>query len=205
VNFNTLLQYNDVLEKALKNNTLIKQNEMQSSIAQNNLNVSKAGKYPTLGVNSSYQWNKNFNQSTSFLAESMNYGINAGVSLRYNIFDGGTTKTRIANAKIAIDNQELINKQNKDNLKVLVKNTWDDYQNKLFVFNTQKLNVTTAQNNFDRTNERFKLGQISSIEFRQAQVNLLQALTAVNNAKYDAILIELNLIQLSGNLLNIDF
>ena len=37
-----------------------------------------------------------------------------------------------------------------------------------------------------------KLGQVTSIEFRQAQINLINAKTAVNNAKFDAKLIELH-------------
>ena len=78
------------------------------------------------------------------------------------------------------------------------------YQNTLFILEVQQQNVITSQNNFDRTQERFKLGQVSSIEFRQAQINLLNAVTAVSNAKYDAKLIELELLQLTGELLNVE-
>ena len=69
----------------------------------------------------------------------------------------------------------------------------------------QEQNVISNQNNFDRTQERFKLGQITSLEFRQAQINLINAQTALNNAKFDAKLIELQLLQLSGDILNVKF
>ena len=65
--------------------------------------------------------------------------------------------------------------------------------------------METNQRNFTRTEELFKLGQVTSIEFRQAQINLLNAETALNNAKYDAKLFELELLQLSGELLNVEF
>ena len=43
-------------------------------------------------------------------------------------------------------------------------------------------------------------GQISSIEFRQAQVNLLNAHLALNRAKYTAKIAELAVLQISGDL-----
>jgi outer membrane protein TolC len=46
------------------------------------------------------------------------------------------------------------------------------------------------------------LGQITTIEFRQAQVNLLNAQSNLNQATYDAKNAELKLLQLTGELLN---
>ena len=83
-------------------------------------------------------------------------------------------------------------------------NAWDDYQNKLVIFQVQEDNIRTSQNNFDRTEEKFKIGQVTSIEFRQAQLNLLNAELSRNQAKYDAKLAELTLLQLSGELLNVE-
>ncbi|HCO83238.1 MAG TPA: transporter, partial [Arenibacter sp.] len=53
--------------------------------------------------------------------------------------------------------------------------------------------------------EQFQLGRITSIEFRQAQINLLNAQTNKNLAKYDAKLAELQLLQLTGQLLSVEF
>ncbi|MGK0430536.1 MAG: outer membrane protein TolC, partial [Psychroserpens sp.] len=47
--------------------------------------------------------------------------------------------------------------------------------------------------------------QVTSIEFRLAQLNLLNAELSRNQAKYDAKLAELTVLQLSGELLNVDF
>ena len=63
---------------------------------------------------------------------------------------------------------------------------WDDYQNKLTIYNIQEENIQTSKNNFDRTEEKFRLGSVTSIEFRQAQLNLLISKLSRNQAKYDA-------------------
>ena len=125
--------------------------------------------------------------------------------MSWNIFDGGSTKTRVANAKIALSNQEILQNQQVETIESTLKNTWEEYHNTLFILSAQEQNVITNQNNFDRTEEKYKLGQVSSIEFRQAQINLLNTQTALNNAKFDAKLIELGILQISGQLLNIDF
>jgi outer membrane protein len=44
------------------------------------------------------------------------------------------------------------------------------------------------------------LRQITNIEFRQAQSNLLNALTAQNRAKYDAKLSELQVYSIAGKI-----
>ena len=104
-----------------------------------------------------------------------------------------------------LENQEILKQQELETIESTLKNTFELYQNTLFIMEAQEQNVITNQNNFDRTQERYKLGQVTSIEFRQAQINLLNTQTALNNAKYDAKLIELELLQLSGEILNVTF
>ena len=194
----------EILLAALPQNTNMQQIEKALEIGEYSIKMSKSNYLPTLGANSSYGWSTSKNPVTSLTSGMMNYGLNAGLSLNWNIFDGGNTKTRVANAKIALDNQEILQKQQIETLENTLKNTWEEYHTKLYILRAQEQNVITTQNNFDRTEERYKLGQVTSIEFRQAQINLLNTQTALNNAKYDAKLIELELLQLSGQLLNVE-
>ena len=162
----------------------------------------------TLGLSTSYGWNQNDNENlaNAFQPKSTtSNGLNAGLSLSWNIFDGGSTKTNVTNAKIALENQQILLEQQKVTIENNLKNTWENYNNQLFILKAQEKNVLTTQNNFDRTKERFKLGQVTSIEFRQAQINLISSKTAFNNAKFDSKLIELQLLQLSGEILNVNF
>ncbi|OAD46556.1 TolC family protein [Polaribacter atrinae] len=205
VEFINELNFEDLLQKTIANNSTLKQNEKNIAISEFNIKINKANYLPSLGLNTSYGWNKSENPSTSFLAASTSNGLNAGLSLSWNLFDGGSTKTNVANAKIALENQQILLEQQKVTIDNSLKNTWENYQNQLFILKAQEQNVLTTQNNFDRSTERYKLGQITSIEFRQAQINLINSKTAYNNAKFDAKLIELQLLQLSGDILNVNF
>jgi outer membrane protein TolC len=203
--FNEIMNFDDLTQKTFENNSTLKQNEINLAISEFNIKINKSNYLPSLGLNTSYGWNKSQNPATSFLAGSTSNGLNAGLSLSWNVFDGGSTKTRVANSKIALENQKILLEQQKLTIQNTLKNTWEEYQNQLFILHAQEKNVVTNQNNFDRTTERYKLGQITSIEFRLAQINLINSKTAFNNARFDAKLIELQLLQLSGDILNVNF
>jgi len=202
-----VLQLNkmELLEKVKANNIVLLQLEKNLLISEYNLKSWKSDYLPTLGLTGSYGWNKNDNNAASFLAVSKSYGLSAGINLSWNIFDGGTTITRVKNAKIDLENQQLQKEQIIIDIERDFNNAWDDFQNKLTIFYVQEENILTAKNNFDRTQEKFRLGQVTSIEFRQAQLNLLSAELSRNQAKYEAKLAELFVLQLSGELLNVNF
>ena len=208
VDFNNLMNFKALQKKTILNNTALKQNKKNIAISEFNIKINKANYVPSLNFSTSYGFNRTENENlvNPFGARLINSGgLNAGLNLSWNIFDGGATKTRVANAKIALETQQILLEQQKVTIRNSVKNTWENYKNQLFILKSQEKNIQTTQNNFDRTQEKYKLGQVTSIEFRQAQVNLINSKTAANNAKFDAKLIELLLLQLSGDILNVKF
>ncbi len=205
INFVNRLQIDGFLEKSFENNVRILRNQSNIKINEYDLKVSKSGYLPTIGLTGTYGWNKNNNNAAAFLATLTSYGLSASVNLSWNLFDGGRTITEIKNAKIALENQEIQQEQLEQEVKRDIANALGNYENRLKVYEIQQQNVVTNQNNFERSKERFNLGQITSIEFRQAQINLIQAQTNKTLAKYDAKLAELQLLQLTGQLLNIEF
>ena len=195
----------DLIKKMKSNNVTLLQLEKNLLISEYNIKSWRSDYLPTLGLTGSYGWNKNNNNAAAFLAVSTSTGISGGINLSWNLFDGGSTITRVKNAKIDLENQQLQKEQIIINIERDFNNAWDDYQNKLTIYNIQEENILTSKNNFDRTQEKFRLGQVTSIEFRQAQLNLLISKLSRNQAKYDAKLAELFVLQLSGEILNVSF
>ena len=199
------LQLEDFVQKADSNNVRLLQARKNIDITDYNYKASKSVFLPTLGLSGSYGWNKGDFPATSFASSRTVTGFAAGLNLSWNLFDGGGGITSVKNLRIQKDSQGLLLKQTETEVKRDVMNAQDAYRNRLQVYNLQGNNVVTAQNNYDRSQERYKLGQISSVELRQAQLNLLNAKTNKNLAKYQAKLSELELLQLTGQLLNIEF
>lgn len=205
VSFKLIFDYLNLLEKAKNHNIEMQKVEKSIELSNFDIKINKSDLYPSLNFNSSYGFNKYNNDVTFTNAEQFSKGINAGVSLNWNLFDGGNTKTRIQNSKIVADNLQVQKKQVENELERSIANALEIYNNALFILKAEEKNVETNKRNFSRSEEQFKLGQITSIEFRQAQVNLLNAQSNLNSAKYDAKNAELKLLQLSGELLNQEF
>ncbi|NNL83387.1 MAG: TolC family protein [Winogradskyella sp.] len=197
------LSKKDLLTKLYENNVRLIQIDKNIAINEFTLKANKSGYLPNIGLTGTYGWNENNNNQASFVAVSTNTGVSGGINFSWNLFDGGGTVTRVKNAQINLENQKLQKEELVLNIEREFNNAWDDYQNKLRIFEVQQANIRTAKNNFERTEEKFKLGQVTSIEFRQAQLNLLSAELNRNQAKYDAKLAEIIVLQLSGELLNV--
>ncbi len=212
VQFIPQIQLEDYLTQSRKNNVALLQTEKNLAINAYDIKVNKSGYLPNIGLVGSYGWNRNQSAPSAFLSGAVFPGINTntasvnlGASLTWNLFDGGGTMVRVKNSKIAYANQELLLKQVALEVDRDIANALAIYNNLLTIYDIQEQNVITNENNFDRSKEQFQLGRITSIEFRQAQINLLNAQTNKNLAKYDAKLAELQLLQLTGQLLNVDF
>jgi outer membrane protein len=160
---------------------------------------------PTIAATTQYGWNRSNNNEASFLASATSYGLSAGATLSWNLFDGGTTRTSMQNAKLTNENLALQQAELENNLARDFEIAWADYRNKIYLYTTQEKNLISNEDNFNRTNEQFKLGLVSSVEYRQAQQNLLTVETQVTQSKYSAKLAEIKLLQLAGLLLETDF
>jgi len=204
VQFTSSLTLEEHLKNAAKNNVTLLKNEHNLNISNYDIKISKSGYIPSLGLYGSYGWNESRNPSGVFFPgnTSDSNTLQAGLTLSWNIFDGGTTLTNVKNAKITYQNQELLQKQIENEVATEIANALTNYQVKLEIFKMQNQNVITNEDNFKRSEERYKLGQIASIEFRQAQTNLTSAKANRSLAKYDAKLAEIQFIQLTGQLLN---
>ena len=204
VTFIPKIQLESYIDLAQENNVRILQSESAITLSEYDIQSSKARFLPTVGLSGSYGWNESISPASAFFGGSTRQttGWQGGLSLRWNLFDGGTSITQFKNAKIAKDNQELLKQQIELEVERDIANALGNYENLVDVFEIQEQNVITNKNNFERSKERFNLGQITSIE---AQINLINAQTNKNLAKYEAKFAELQLLQQIGQLLNIEF
>lgn len=195
----------ELMDHAMLNNVGLLQEEGFLKTAEYDININKATLIPRIGLSAAYNYNDRSNDPTSFLRHQTSLGPTIGANLTWNIFDGGSTQVRIQNSKIEAQNQQIALQQTKQVLQRNVNNAWGIYQNSRFVLEAEKKNLQTNERNFERTVEQQKLGQITSIVFRQAQLNLLNAQLNFNRAKYSAKTAELALLQLSGDLMLAEF
>jgi len=193
----------DLTEKALIENVSLLLSDQNQQINQLELDIIDKINKPTIGSNAGISYNHQVSAPGSFITSSTNSGVNLGVTLNWNIFDGGRQKVLEQNTLINIETEALTKTQMVIELKRDINNAWGNYQNALYVLDVERNSLDINRLNLERTRQLYNAGQTTSIEFRQAQLNLLQSETGYNQAKYDAKLIELQLIYLSGGMMDI--
>ncbi|MFT4753960.1 MAG: outer membrane protein [Salibacteraceae bacterium] len=194
-----------MLVNAKDNNVTLLQQEAALRNSELNIRATTSNAVPKLSVNGNYGYNQNQFGAAGFIDKSTGTGPSLGATLSWNIYDGGATRTRRQNSEIAFETQSINLEKQQLNIERNLSNAWTAYQTALFVKEAQSKNLQTAQTNFDRSVDQYKLGQITNIVFRQAQLNLLQAQLALNQAKYSAKTAELFLLQISGDLRQAQF
>jgi len=204
VDFIAALQLEDWMASAPANNVALLKQRKNVEINAYDVKVSQSGYLPTLGLVGSYGWNLNQSPPSAFFpgTDNTTYSLGLGASLSWNIFDGGRTSVRVQNAKIALDNQNLMAEQVVLTFDRDLQNAEQSYHNTQQVYSIQQNQVETASYNFERSQAQYAIGAITAIEFRQAQVNLRNAQNQAAVAKYQAKLAEIELIRISGQLLN---
>lgn len=170
------------------------QAELDQKLASTNL-------YPSLSLNSSYGYNQtNTGFAASFDDPLMNF--TTGITLSYNLYNGGQSKIRRQNARLSLENSQLEVNESKLTLEKDLMNALLDYNNSLAILHAEQENIESAALNFDQAKEYYQLGQISATQFREAQSNLIRSKTTINSANYNAKIAETELKRLSGQILS---
>ena len=189
-----------LLKQAKENNATLEVNRQNLIVNEKNLDLIDAEKKPTISAGASYDFNFTDNPEGSFFLNSRSQGISGNVGLNWNLFDA-SRKIRKQNAVLNIANQKLQFDQISLELERDLTNAWANYQNAIFILKVEEAAVETNKENFARTEEQLKIGRLTSIEFRQAQLNLLNAQTSLNNARFNVKLQEIQLLQLAGRIM----
>src|SRR3546814_5999635 len=92
-----------------------------------------------------------------------------------NIFSGFLQKKQERNARIIVDNQQLAYEQLLQTVESALTIAFSNYENAKVLMKLEEENREVAQQNLDITLEMFRLGNITQLELREAQQNLLLA------------------------------
>ena len=193
----------NIFSKDIFNNTRFLIVEKDVIISNLDKKVAKFSYLPTLGLSGSYGWNESINDNPyAFYNKSISDGFSAGINIRWDIFSGGKKIIANRNSVINLKNSELNKKKIELDITKEFRNSYQTHLNNLFIMEVQKKNLETNKNNFERNLERYKIGQVSSIEFRRAQLNLLNAELSNSSAKYQAKISEAYFLKISGEIIS---
>jgi outer membrane protein len=159
----------------------------------------KANRYPTVRLNGGYNFSES-ESSLGFVAESRSRGLTYGVTASVNIFDGFNQRRNERIAKIRIENADLQLSQINQQIESEIAQAYNVYKTNLELVKLEEKNEQIARQNMNITLDKYKIGTLSAVEFRDAQENFINAVSRFNSAKTQAKLSETLLMELIGKI-----
>lgn len=200
VDFENNLNLPELQDNAVENNAAYLLTKKSTQQSEFDVKIANSAYMPQLDFQTTYGYNQTKNEWDVAL-DDLNRNFTAGLSLSFNLFNGFQNSVKNQNAQIQLKNEQIQQEEALLNLQSDVENNYQAYQNSLYVLKVQQKNLEPAQLNFTRTKELYNLGQVTTTQFREAQLNLIQAKNNILSAKYDAKINEIQLLRFSGKLL----
>ena len=188
-----------VLE-AMQGNVQLVSATTQVRAAEVDQRIAKSLRWPRLDLNAAYGISDQRTEVGVVLG-TYTQGLNGGLTLSIPIFDGGRINTQTEAARLRAENAAIAEQQARLQVERDVRNAFTTWRSQREVLRIQGDAVSTAVLNFDRTRELFQAGQLTGLQFRQAQLDLANAERQSVVAGFDTKVAELQLLRASGGLL----
>lgn len=193
------LKLGDMLELAKSNNPDLVWISINRRLAELEEKTIKANRYPTVRLNGGYNFSES-ESSLGFVAHSKSRGLTYGVTASINIFDGFNQRRNERIARIRIENADLQIAQTNLQIESEISQAYNVYRTNLALVDIEERNEQIARQNLNITLEKYKIGTLSAVEFRDAQENFINAVSRYNSAKTQAKLSETMLMELIGKI-----
>jgi len=189
----------DLLANLRENNSalLLAQTSVNAAALQEKLQQSTL--FPTIAAQASYGLNQS-QAEAGFLTASQQQGLNAGISLQYNLFSGFQSKTQRQNAALEVLKAQEQLDQVSETLENTLANAMDVFNNAIKIAAIETKNMEVAERRLMRISELHALGKASSLELREAQIAWLNANNGMYSAQFQAVNAKITVLALVGSL-----
>lgn len=194
------LQVEQLEEEALLQNKELSISRLNEEVASAEIREITGEWFPQISVNGGYGYTRN-EASVGFTQFSENKGFTFGVSASMNLFNGFNKRRRRQNAQIELKNEQLRLEELELTVQAQVRQVYEQYADALDLMKLENENLQYTQQSLDIALERFRLGTINSVELREAQLSLLNAENRLIASQIEAKTAEIELLRLSGRLL----
>jgi len=188
----------------LKKSVMTQNNSLLS--AQKDLNISsfalketESQRYPKASLGAGYNYSRVSN-GVGLILLNQNTGLNYGFTVSWNLFNGFITNTQIKNAKINYENYTLLLNDVKSQVESQVLQAFKIFEDALEELKLEEENLVLAKENVSVSFERFRIGNGTQLELKEAQKSLDDAQNRTVSARYDAKIAETELMRLNGEL-----
>ena len=192
--------YDKLLEETLTKNTSLLIAGANKTISEYDYKLIASRSYPYLNLSTGYNYYF-YTYSGSTTKNQLTNGMNYGLTMGLNIFDGWNQRRSLRNSSIEVMNKELKYQEVEQGVRADLITIYSAYSSYLKLVALEEQNLSTATENLAIALERYRLGNLSGIELREVQLSLLEARESLVSVKYQAKLAEISLLLISGRIM----
>ena len=187
------------VESKMKAHPLLQSAQQLINVNQFLEKETKALMYPTLRANSGFNYNSN-KSTAGFILLNESYGPFLGFNLSIPIYAGSTSKRAYKNAQINTVSAKIQYDNTAQNLATELFKTYQNYQNSLQQTPIEIQNYEMSDALLALVMEKFKLGEATIVDVKQAQQSFETAGFRLTSLKFSAKIAEIELKRLSNQL-----
>ncbi len=204
---NLPFRFSDILDYTQLKETMFQQNaevlsarlNVQNSILS--LKITKSSYLPQLNLTGSYNFVRSETEG-NFLTLNQSKGLGVLFSVSLPIYSGGTRKASLKNAKLDLLNNEWELRETSLSMEANLLKAFFEFEKAQQIVFMEEKNILLNNENLEYAKKDFDAGILSSNEYRRAQINLLLVKNNFNNARYNLVLSEMEVLRLTGSLIN---
>jgi outer membrane protein TolC len=194
-----LFNYNQIVDSALQSNTSLLIYQKGIKLSQLDVKNSLSQFFPTLDFQTGYQY-ANAQTPVGVTTQSMSHGFYWGFTARIPIFSRMENLRNNKIAKYQLQNSELQYKDVELNVLSALAELYNIYKNNHVLLDFEMENVEITSETLELALEKYRIGSLSGVEFREFQRSYIEAVKRLMNASYQAKVSEIGLQLLSGKL-----
>ena len=197
-------EYTSLLERMRSDNRNLKNQFLNNEIAEKQVKIAKSAMYPTLSLAGGFGDTQSRFSAGDLEGDGETINYFANFTLNFNLFNGGRTRTAIQNAKIqreiaAITTEEITNSLSND-----LRSVHQSYSDQRAIYLLAQRNRDISKQRLEIASERFQNGQLTSLEYRDAQNAFLQVSLQSLVSLYNLNLFHVELMRLTGTILEVN-
>ena len=190
----------NLMEASRNNNAELNRQQLTELASISNYKIAQGDLYPVVELFGNYGYNRQDNE-VGFLESSRQFGPNAGVRIRFNLFTGGRDNIRAKNMKLESESEAFRTDDLKREVEGSVRVSYIRWSSRLEQVQLEMQSVEAAQKALTIAWKQFEVGTLTNVDFRIIQLNAVNAQSRLLTAQFAAKARELELNRLSGTLL----
>lgn len=191
-------------KKMMSNNHTLKNQYLYQSLRAKETALAKSEYMPTLSLNTGIRNTdlvQNYKQNTADISQNYSDAY-VGITLSWNIFNGGTRKRSVEIAKINEETSTVETTQIEHSLNNQLLQMYSNYNVQKAILTLAQEQESSARLNLDLSAEKLKNGNINSFNYRDVQIAYMNAAISRFKAIYTLLESNTDLLRITGGIVD---